>query len=236
MDLVGLNPCHVLTSVGDLAFRLRYFDLRAVVWAESFFSNEDRGELNVMYYVLDHPEEWDKFAPTVANIAFYLSEGLEIKTFEEFAEKINASNASRATAILKKAIDEVLERSFPVCKKDVVTGGEIFNKSVQNKDQKSTDWANIYADFYRFGGMTLDQFYSLTMLQVDAIYTQIVESQTREKIELMQLQCGINGIPKKNWPKMPRLRQDRESIDPEEMEAKKNRFKKLFTDTKWAKS
>jgi hypothetical protein len=234
MDLIDLNPGPVLTRVGDLIFKLRLFDLRAVVWAESFFSESDRGGLNAMYYILNNPEKWNVFSSTVADVAFYLAEDLAIKTPEEFKKKINVSNPPQAIAILNQSITEVLEKSFPKGNKTAITGGELFKKAVQNEEQKKTDWANVYAEFYRAGGISIDRFYSLTMLQIDAIYRRIDEGRTREKIENMQFQCSIHGIKKQNWPKMPQRKIETKEIDQDEIKRRQEEHKKLFgDDDKW---
>lgn len=233
MDLVNLNPNPVLTRVGDLIFKLRLFDLNAVVWAESFFSESDRGGLNAMYYILNNFENWKVFASSVADIAFYLAEDLEIKTPEKFKEAINASNPSQSIAFLSKSISEVLEKSFPQGNKTVISGGEIFNKATQNEEQKPTDWAKVYADFYRFGGMTLEQFYSLTMRQIDAIYIRIDEGMTREKVELMQFDCSIHGVKKQNWPKMPQRKVETKEVDEDEIKRRQEEHEKLFKGDAW---
>lgn len=233
MNLVDLNPGPVYTSVGDTIFKLRLFDLNAGVWAESFFSESDRGGLNAMYQIINDPNNWRVFSSSIADIAFYLADDLEIKTPEEFKEKINVSNPSQAIAVLSKSISKVLEKSFPQGEKNAIAGGEVFNKAVQNEEQKPTNWAKIYADFYRFGGMTIDQFYSMTMRQIDAIYSQIDEGRTREKIELMQFDCSIHGIKKQNWPKMPIKTESKQEVDKNEIKRRQEEHEKLFKGNKW---
>lgn len=238
MDLVDLNPGPVLTKVGDLIFKLRLFDLRAVVWAESFFSESDRGGLNAMYYILNNPEKWRVFSSTVADVAFYLAENMEIKTPEGFKEKINESKnpdkISKNIAHLHQSIFEVLKKSFPNQKKISLSGGEIFQKTAKQEDQKPTNWARVYADFYRLGGISIDQFYSLTMRQIDAIHSNIDEGRTREKIENMQFQCSIHKMPKNSWPKMPQRRTETVEIDQDEIKRRQAEHDKLFGDpAKW---
>ena len=233
MDLVDLNPGPVLTRVGETVFKLRLFDLKAVVWAESFFSESDRGGLNAMHYVLNNPDNWNVFSSSVTDIAFYLAEDLEPKTQEEFRKLINASNPSQAIAILQKSISEVLKKSFPQGEKTAISGGEIFNKTIQNEGKQSTDWSKVYADFYRFGGMTVDQFYSMTMTQIDSIYSQIDESRTREKVESQQFDCSIHGVKKQNWPKMPQRKAGTKEIDQDEIKRRQEAHEKLFKGGKW---
>ena len=233
MDLVDLNPGAINTRVGETVFKLRLFDLRAVVWAESFFSEADRGGLNAMHYILGNPDKWNVFSSSVADIAFYLSEDLEAKNPAEFKELINASNPSQAIAILQKSISEVLKKSFPQGEKAALTGGDIFNKATQSEEKKPVNWAKIYADFYRFGGATFDQFYSMTMLQIDAVYSQIDEGRTREKIELMQFDASIHGVKKNNWPKMPIKIESRKEVDQDEIKRRQEAHEKLFKGGKW---
>ena len=233
MDLVDLYSGSVFTRVGDLIFKLRLFDLHAVVWAESFFSESDKGGLNVMYHVLGDIDNWRVFSSSVADIAFYLAEDLEIKTPEEFKEKINESNPTESIAYLSESIKKVLKKSFPKNKKTVIDGGEIFKNATKNEEQKPTDWAKIYADFYRFGGMTIDQFYSLTMAQVDEIYKEIDFGRTKEKIELMQFHCSIKGVKKENWPKMPKKQDPEKEINEDEIKRRQEEHEKLFQGDKW---
>ena len=233
MDLVDLNPGAIYTSVGETVFKLRLFDLKAVVWAESFFSESDRGGLNAMHYVLGNPDNWKVFSSSVADIAFYLAHDLEAKTPAEFKELINGSNPSQAIAILQKSISEVLKKSFPQGEKTEITGGDIFNKATQSEEKKPVNWAKIYADFYRFGGMAIDQFYSMTMTQIDAIYSQIDEGRTREKIELMQFDCSIHGVKKTNWPKMPIKSNSDSEVDQDEINRRQEAHAKIFKDGKW---
>ena len=233
MDLVDLNPGAINTSVGGTVFKLRLFDLKAVVWAESFFSESDRGGLNAMYYILGDPDKWNVFSSSVMDIAFYLSEDSEIKTRGELRDKINTSNPSQAIAILQKSISEVLKKSFPQGEKTEITGGDIFKKATQSEEKKPVNWARVYADFYRFGGMTIDQFYSMTMLQIDAINSQIDDGRTREKIELMQFDCSIHGVKKQNWPKMPQRKSEAKEVDQDEINRRQEAHENLFKNGKW---
>lgn len=233
MDLIDLNPGAVLTRVGEVIFKLRLFDLNAVVWAESFFSESDRGGLNAMHYILGDHDNWRVFSSTVADIAFYLAEDLDVKTPAEFKTLINGPNPSQAIAILHKSISEVLKKSFPQGKKDVISGGEIFNKATQSEGEQSTDWGKVYSDFYRFGGMTIDQFYCMTMFQIDEIYSKIDEGKKGERIEEMQFDCSIHGIKKQHWPKMPMRRPAAKEVDKDEIKRREAEHQNLFKDGKW---
>jgi DUF438 domain-containing protein len=235
MDLVDLYPdTQIYTRIGDLIFKLRLFDLHAVVWAEYAFSESDRGGLNAMFYHLNNPDNWDPFSFAVADLAFYLAENLKIKSKEEFVKKINESNEkktiSRNIAILNDSIQKVLKKSFPDKSGVSVSGGEIFNNIVKNEQPEPTNWAKVYADFYRIGGMTRNEFFSMTVRQISEIYSQIDEGRTREKIESMQFNCGIHGIKKENWPKMPQKRTTK-TIDEDEIKRRQEEHEKLFKRT-----
>jgi hypothetical protein len=235
MDLVDLYPdTRIYTSVGDLIFKLRLFDLHAVVWAESygwadasFIPDSDRGGLNAMYYILGDSDNYRVFATIVTNIAYYLAEDLNIN-LESFVAKINEKNPPRAIAILSESVKAVLKKSFPDKDNTGVSGGEIFNSIVKDKKPDPTNWAKVYSDFYRFGGMSRNEFFSMTMRQIDEIYTQIDESRTREKIENMQFHCSIRGIKKQHWPKMPLKKSGTKNIDNDEIKRRQEEHQKLF--------
>ncbi len=181
MDLHELSPFPVYIQWEGKEIKLRPFDLRAITWAERFFCEEGKSGFERMNQILGDSSDIDLFTNTVVEIVFYLSEGFEsvgIHTARQLKEEIKKSEDRQLIFIgLKEALENVLLDSFPEKEEEPeVMGGAIYQmlKAREEKEKrKSVKWEQIYAEFFRAGGMSIEQFYSLTMKQIDGIYSEL---------------------------------------------------------------
>jgi hypothetical protein len=107
----------------------------------------------------------------------------EDSLLKEINKSIDYRNKIRNTALIKimeftKAVENVLKSSFPKPKKkEEPKGGSIFealraqSKKVESKTEEY--WEQIYSKFFIYGKLTIDQFYSLTMRQIDILSKEI---------------------------------------------------------------
>ena len=82
----------------------------------------------------------------------------------------------------KKALEEVLVNSFPTsAKRPEFQGGKKFDAiSKGTKSRQPENWEQIYIEFFRTGGMTIDKFMDLTMRQIGPLLQEIQYKKTEE--------------------------------------------------------
>ena len=142
MDLADLYPLPVIARLDDyIVFELRPFDLRAIVWAESFFSQTAKGGLNIMNEVLSNSDNFQPYAATVADISFYLANDLDesgIFSACEFKSKINKADdgPNKALARLHVALEQVFFNSFPQPEPEEQKGGAIYQQMIAKQKKK----------------------------------------------------------------------------------------------------
>lgn len=114
-----------------------------------------------------------------------LEEALELKS------KLDAYNVADKVKEFKQALDKVIENSFPENQNEQIEGGEIFKSfAKKEEEQKEGDWERIYTDFSHALGLSIDDFYKLTMRQIDAIYEEISVKAHEE----FRMNASIHGI------------------------------------------
>jgi hypothetical protein len=144
-------------------------------------------------------------------IESYMAESGYISTAEILKEEIrNHKNKVNIFNGFIEAIHQTFENSFPKPEeKEEHTGGAIF-QSIIAKEEKarseiSVNWAQIYTKFFTAGGMTIEQFYSLTMKQVSVIGEEL----GYHNAEAFRDMALANGIA----PKRIKIPKRKEKID-----------------------
>lgn len=134
-----------------------------------------------------------------------LSDKHKIKLIDEKIAKVKkiSEELSNETTVeilieFRSAVQQSLLDSFPKKVDEAeYSGGAIFQFLMQKGEKeaaKETNWPEIYAKFFAVGGMTIEQFYSLTMRQVDILSEEI----NLLKFEDFRSDATIHGInPKK---------------------------------------
>jgi hypothetical protein len=98
----------------------------------------------------------------------------------------------------KDAVEEVIKNSFTESKPEPEqTGGAIF-QMLKAREKSMTKprqhWEQIYTEFFLAGGMTVQDFISLTIKQINAILPEINFSKSKE----VETQCDIHGLKLKH--------------------------------------
>ena len=244
MILSDLSPFPASVDWEGNCIQLRPFDLRAITWAERFFSLEDENGFERMNEILRSDLDQNLTLNTVIDVVYHLGEidlnKIKIQSASDFKQAIvkggrafenleevvlsasdyasTIKNDSQRESELKseiekaieylktnkqkriagviyefqKALKEILEDSFPKKRKEPeVKGGEIYKKLTANKKESrgSTNWDRVYIDFYRAGGMTIEQFFSLTMKQIDILHPEL----TYKDFEDLKFTAGLHG-------------------------------------------
>lgn len=203
MNLSGLNPYPVGLDFGGVLVELRNFDLNAMVWADWFFKEPGVSGMSIMQEMLTGDCESDEHQSAVIDILYYLA--VDPKSLGESPQAVKArikktGEAGALISQLLQAIRQVLEQSFPKAEPEPErAGGEIYRKLTAKKtdtiNTDSTNWAQVYADFAGHFGTTIDQFYSLTMAQVEVLHREIVIA----KAENLKFQGSIHGAKMKGF-------------------------------------
>lgn len=229
MNLSDLNPFPVYINWEGEAIELKPFSLRTITWAERFFYVEGESGFDRMNRILTNPDDQNVLFNTIIDVVYYLgSEDFKVNGPVELKKLVNENeNLAVKLEEFKDGIQQVFKNSFPPQQKEQATGGEIFKKLTQKKKEgvsNQTDWEQIYVAFYMAGGMSLDDFYNLTMKQIDYLYPEI-----NYKIsEAFSLQASIHGAKLKNAPR----RKQREEFTPGEVAAFEKMHKELMKENK----
>ena len=187
MELAEFNPLPIEAEVDGQLFELRPFDLQAMVWAESYFSDAQIGGLNILKQRLENPEVWQEYAEAVVDTVFYLlADEDEIPSLCVFKGLINKSEDGPARSIAKLyfSLSQNLVNSFPV--EETPEPAPDGKEPVEHKGEKPepppppNDWAEIYTIVAGHVGCTIKEFYRYTYRQINAILTEIHELKLHE--------------------------------------------------------
>jgi len=212
MDLSEFSPFPVSVDWEGQEITLKPFDLRSMTWAERFFCLDDEGGFDRMNEILKNKHGEAAFQNAVIEIIFYLSgSGFQkhgIFTAKELKEDIRThENKLKIFIDFRDTLSEILKTSNPekVAPEPELTGGaifEFFKAQEEEKHQPKINWAQTYTKLYETGGMSIDEFYSLTIRQLFAIIEEI----TYLDGEDFKDNAMIHGIPA-NKIKIPRRRE-----------------------------
>jgi hypothetical protein len=192
MYLNDLNPCPSCIDWDGHEIELKPFSLRSITWAERFFFKDNISGFQRMNEILSGKGDRNVFNNTVIDIVYYLSSGFDqvgIKTVVDLKKTIAKRDDSREIINnFIKVIEQILVDSFPKRKEEPEqTGGAIFQflkkqeeELKKEQGEQDTNWAEIYINFFRAGGMALDEFYSLTMRQISELYPELIYQQMVE--------------------------------------------------------
>ena len=225
MNIVEFNPRPVIAEL-DSTFLLEFgpFDLNCVVWAESYFNPpEQLGGLEIMGRNLENYENWKVYAGTVIEVAHRIQVDPDnpptVCAFTALINKVPEKEGGPAGAIarLSVAINQVLKNSFP--DQPAESNNPDIPENLKSKndlppeEQKSTNWARVYVQVARELGISIDQFYSMTMRQVESILTEIAEVKHADLLNDMKLH-GFNGKASKPQISKPKeIWSDEEKAD-----------------------
>jgi hypothetical protein len=185
MKLSDLEPFPVFIAWEGQPVELKPFCLRSIVWAERFFFDGKTDGFDRMNQILAGAEGQEVLFNTLIDIVYYLGEsdfsGLGIKTPVELKLKIGESEKKlEIIGKFKDALEQVIAQSFPDPKKEdpKPQGGSIYEAlRNQHKKQVTADkpnnWDQIYIAFFRAGGMSINEFMSLTMRQINPLLAEI---------------------------------------------------------------
>ena len=211
MSLHDLKPpkVHVVLGGCNLVFTLRPFDLTAIAWADLVYEDQNGSGFDNLKKILSSSDN-PGYGLALANTCYHLSSiGLlnsEINTVEEFAERINNSNDKNDVVVLNNKLSEVFKNSFPEkIDEPELTGGAIFEyfKSMEAEKQDiEINWAETYMRIYAVGGMSIDEFYKLTIKQIGIISEEIGYLKAYD----FRDNAMIHGIPA-NKIKVPRRKE-----------------------------
>jgi hypothetical protein len=214
MDLTEFNPLPVVAELDGNVFELRLFDLRAVTWAERYFSDTDSGGLEVLQGILNSPldnqDDWNQYTNAIAQIVFYLNmdEDLLPPSVCLFKNQINKSSEGGSLAIAKlyTAVEKVLKLSFPDPPGETTeTGSGEEKENAEPGEPVQTNWSRVYVQVSRgLKGLSIDDFYKMTMRQVKSILESIA-IETRSELQNQAILHGIENYqivsPKVNGEK-----------------------------------
>ena len=206
MDPSEFSPYPIVIVWENQELELKPFDLRAITWAERFYFLDDQNGLERMHRILKNEEGEAAFQNAVIDIIHHLScggFGIQASELKESVraheDRINIFNG------FTTALNKTFSISFPQKKEEPeLTGGAIFQffkdmEDEKGKPESKTNWAQIYTKFYAAGGMTIDQFYGLTLKQIELINEELVFVNA----ESFRDNAAVHGIPA-NKIKMPR--------------------------------
>ena len=203
MDLTELNPPKVVArldanfpvvaQIDKNALELRYFDLRAIVWASGFF-----GSLQAMNsYLNDHDHEI--FSDVVAEVIFHLISDEDREDIFQgspcyFKRLISETpekdgGPERTIAVFFDALQKVFANSFPDPPEH-----EPANTQQGKKQQESTPecWAKIFIEVSNYIKCNLDEFYAFTSRQIETFITQINVLKVQNlEYQAMSMQPGV---------------------------------------------
>jgi len=166
---------------------LKPFSLRSITWAERFFFRHGISGFERMNLILSNQEGQEVLFNTLIDIVYHLGESdferLGIESAVDLKNKVAAS--AEKLEILKKfkdSVEQVILNSFPTsAKRPQFNGGKGFDEIGKGvKSRQSENWDQIYIEFFRTGGMTIDQFMDLTIKQIGPLMQEIQFKKTEE--------------------------------------------------------
>lgn len=202
MKLSELNPFPIYINWEGTYVKLKPFSLRAITWAERFFFMDGIDGYERMNQILRNEEGEDIFFNSVIDIVYFLGyEGFEdvgISSPCVLKKKIAESDEKYEILLkFKIALEETISISFSKHKKEPEqTGGAIFefikrrDEQLQNEKETKVNWDRIYIDFYRDGGMTIDQFFDLTPRQINILHRELIYRQSVDHERNLNLHGG----------------------------------------------
>lgn len=213
MELHEVSPFPLSVDWEGKEIPLKPFDLRAITWAERFFYLEGQGGYDRMNETLKNKYGEAAFQNTVVEIIFYLSgsqfQKFSIFTASELKKEIrNHENKVQIFSDFMAALAEIFKTSNPekVAPEPELTGGAIFeffkSQEQEEKPEAKINWAQIYTKLYVAGGISIDEFYSLTLRQVFLIIEEIGYLNA----ESFRDNAIVHGIPA-NKIKIPRRKE-----------------------------
>lgn len=117
----------------------------------------------------------------------------EIDKAIEQAESLQQSDILGIISEFKTAVEQVIAQSFPDPKKEEpeAKGGSIYEAlKAQNRkqtgSQKHEIWDQIYIEFYRAGGSSVDEFMNLTMRQIQPLLNEIRYKESEKMSQLTE--------------------------------------------------
>jgi hypothetical protein len=233
-DLSELNPFPVYVIWEEEAIELKPFDLRAITWSERFFYYEGENGFDRMDRMLSDPKDQILLSNTILDVVYYLG-------IEDF-QSVGVSCPVKLKNLLNKKedyreilmhfgdeLEQVFKNSFsPKIKGPEVKGGDVYKRLTggESRGGITTNWEQIYVAFYMAGGMSVDEFYKLTMKQIDILYPEI-----NYKIsEAFGIQASIYGRKLKNQPR--RAQQEEKGFTEKDIAAFEKMHDQLMKDNK----
>lgn len=219
MNLTELNPPPVIARFDGHALELRNFDLEAMVWASQYFQKDGKDGLDMMNHYLNDYKNFKVFSDVVTEIIFYLmSDDDREDIFQDsscyFKRMISETlekdgGSSRTIAIFFDALQKVFSNSLiQTEKKEQPNIPESIRP--EREEPEPEDWAKVFVVVAGAIGCTMDEFYSFTIQQIDAIRTQI----NIAKFDDFKVQASIKGIKlQNNFNSMPQKVVDKWSDD-----------------------
>jgi hypothetical protein len=228
-DLSELNPYPVYVIWEEEAIELKPFDLRAITWAERFFYYEGENGFDRMNRLLTDQDNERELLNTVIDVVYYLGiedfQAIGVSCPVGLKKLFNKKDDYRERlGEFGRALQQVFKNSFSQKKQEPeTTGGDLYKKLTQNKNHGSgnkTDWEQIYVSFYMAGGMSINEFYKLTMKQIDCLYPEINYKISEE----FSLKARMHGVKLKSQPR--RRQQEEKGFTEKDIAA----FEKMHND------
>ena len=187
MKLSELSPFPTFLKWEGAQIQLKPFSLRAITWAERFFFRPETDGFDRMNRILGNHEGQDVLFNSLIDIVYYLGfEGFDKIGFDS-PDKIKAkvAESDKKMQILeefKEKVEQIISDSFPKQpKRPEFKGGKRFEEITKGAGSTAQDnWDQIYVEFFRSGGMSIDDFMELTVKQIGPLISEIQHKRTEE--------------------------------------------------------
>ncbi len=188
MRLSELCPFPVFVNWEGQPVEIKPFSLRAKTWAERFFFDGKIDGFERMNRILRNEEGQEVFFNSVIDIVYYLGivdfEKIGVESSEILKNKIAESDDKlKIIENFKAGLEEILIESFPdpETKRPDFKGGKRFDEGRKQIEQKDPEnWEQVYIEFYRAGGMSINSFMNLTARQINPLLKEIHHKKNEE--------------------------------------------------------
>ena len=190
MDLNYLNPLPVLVRIDDDLYELAPVSLRVIQWMDNFFTDGTVPGSQIVDRVLRDKDkgqiQYNMLAEVVVDLVYHLLIDPDIwPSICIFKKTITEAKGGspRAISELYMAVTQAFYNANPI-NQTAPDGGPSPTEQATGQSQEDSaslpDWADIYTRFASEYSYTIEQFYSLTYRQIDAILKALNKRKQQE--------------------------------------------------------
>lgn len=185
MILSDFEPGPFCIDFEDATIKLKPFTLRCIAWAERFFYLDGINGFERMKKALNNEYGAELYQNAIVDVVYHLGKNefrnIGYKNAEQLKGKIREDVNITAFVGFLNEIKKIFSECFlqqterPEPKE---TGGDLYKKLTAgrraNKQKKTENWDEIYMQFYRSGGMSIDTFLDMTHKQALILYRELL--------------------------------------------------------------